>query len=257
MPVFSSRHGRCGGGARLGRDRAGGGVEGEARVAYDLTSEFRRPVPLALASVAVIGWLLVAYFASQVSDVQNEMHDGLGRAEKASETMAADLQNLQRAAGNLADVERQVSDAKSALSEASVARAAAQSDFTSLTKQIAEARLAAAGANDEARTKAGDLEAVQDKLKEATDQLAAIGPKVDTATAERDKVVKALDDAKRALASVQQQSDALTKAIADAKSQLAELKQRDEAETKALEAAEAKLQATQKQLDDQQKQKTD
>ena len=69
-------------------------------MAYDLSSEFRRPLPLALAAVAVIGWLLVAYFASEVADVQSQMHDALARAEKARESMAADLQNLQRASGH-------------------------------------------------------------------------------------------------------------------------------------------------------------
>ncbi len=93
-------------------------------MAYDLSNEIRRPVPLALAAVAVIGWLLVAYFASQVSDVQNEMHDALGRAEKARETMAADLQNLQKASGSLADVEKQMNDAKDAIAEAAAARGA-------------------------------------------------------------------------------------------------------------------------------------
>src|SRR5579872_6898749 len=92
-------------------------------MAYDLSSEIRRPVPLAFAAVAVIGWLLVAYFASQVSDVQSQMHESLNRAEKARESMAADYQNLQKAAGTLADVEKQMNDAKTALSESKIGRA--------------------------------------------------------------------------------------------------------------------------------------
>ena len=65
-------------------------------MAYNVSDDFRRPVPLALAAVAILGWLLVAYFSSQVSAVQNDMHDALNRAEQAREGMAADLQNLQK-----------------------------------------------------------------------------------------------------------------------------------------------------------------
>jgi septal ring factor EnvC (AmiA/AmiB activator) len=201
------------------------GVDGEASVAYDLSSEIRRPVPLALAAVAVIGWLLVAYFASQVSDVQSQLHDALGRAEKARETMAAELQNLQKSSGDLADVKTQLNDAKAALAEAKAARMAARSDLDGLDKQIAEERLAASGASDEAKAKAGDLQAIQDKLKAADDQLAAVQPQVDADTTERDKILKAVDQAKATLSDLQQRDDSLTKSVADAKSQLADLKQ--------------------------------
>jgi chromosome segregation ATPase len=224
-------------------------------VAYDLSSEFRRPVSLALVAVAIIGWLLVAYFASEVSDVQSQLHDALARAEKARETMAADLQNLQKASGDLADVQKQLNDAKSALGEATAARTAAQNDFVGLTKQITEARLAASGAGDEAKAKAGALQAIVDKLKAASDQLASIQPQVDNATAERDKDLKAVDQAKEALVGLQHESESLAKAVAEAKSQLADLRQQDEAADKALADAQAKLQATQKQIDDQQQQK--
>ena len=234
--------------------RATAEMGGGAVMAYDLTSEFRRPVPLALAAVAIIGWLLVAYFASEVSDVQNQMHDALARAEKARETMAADLQNLQKAAGDLADVQKQLNEARSALGEATAARNAAQNDLAGLNKQIAEARLAASGASDEAKAKAGELQAVQGKLKAASDQLAAIQPQVDNLSAERDKVAKAVDQAKTTLADLQQQRDSLAKEIAEAKSQLADIKQQGEAANRALAEAQSKLQATQKQIEDQQKQ---
>jgi chromosome segregation ATPase len=227
-------------------------VQGEARVAYDLSTDFRRPLPLALAAVALIGWLLVAYFASQVSDVQGQMHDALARAEKARETMAADLQNLQKTSGDLADVQKQLDSAKTAFAESNAARSAAQNDLASLTKQIAEARLAASGAGDEAKARANDLQAVQDKLKDANDQLASVQPQVENATAERDKVLKAVDEAKAALGALQKQSDALAQQIAEAKSQLADLQQQGDAANRALTEAQAKLQATQKQIEDQQ-----
>jgi chromosome segregation ATPase len=207
---------------------------------------------LALAAVAVIGWLLVAYFASEVSDVQSQMHDALARAEKARESMAADLQNLQKASGDLTEVQKQLNDAKTALAEVDATRTAMKNDLAGLTKQITEARLAASGAGDEAKAKAGNLQAIQDKLKAANDQLASLQPQVDDEAAQRDKILKAVGEAKAALADLQQQSDSLTKTVAEAKSQLADLKQQGEAANKALADAQTKLQATQKQIDEQQ-----
>jgi len=81
-------------------------------MAYQILDDFRRPVPLALAAVAILGWLLVAYFSSQASAVRSEMHDALNRAEQARVGIAADLQNLQKASGSLAEVQKQAEDAK-------------------------------------------------------------------------------------------------------------------------------------------------
>ena len=122
-------------------------------MAYDLTDDFRRPVPLALAALAIVGWLLVSYFWSQASDVRAQMDDALKRAEQAREGMAADLQNLQKESGNFAQLEVRVKDAQKALGDAVTARASAQNEIADLTKQISEAKLAVSGAQEEASAK--------------------------------------------------------------------------------------------------------
>ena len=48
-------------------------------MAYKISDEFRRPAPLALATVAIFGWLLVAYFSSRISAVQSEMNEAVNR----------------------------------------------------------------------------------------------------------------------------------------------------------------------------------
>ena len=118
-----------------------------------MSDDFRRPVPLALAALAIVGWLLVSYFWSQAADLRTQMDDWLKRAELAREGLAADLQNLQKAAGNAADLEKQAKDAQAALAEAVSARAAAQNELADLTKQISEAKLAVSGAQEEAGAK--------------------------------------------------------------------------------------------------------
>ena len=53
--------------------------------------EFRRPTTLAMAALAIVGWLLVAYFWSQTGELRATMEDSLHRAEVARQGLAADL----------------------------------------------------------------------------------------------------------------------------------------------------------------------
>ena len=59
-------------------------IDGVLRRGSDLVSDFSSQDRYAkLQTGLVVGWLLVAYFASQVSDVQDQLRDALNRAEKA------------------------------------------------------------------------------------------------------------------------------------------------------------------------------
>ncbi len=53
-------------------------------MAYDAGDELRRPVSLALAGVAIIGWLLAAFLWTEASRTQSEMTDSLNAAERAA-----------------------------------------------------------------------------------------------------------------------------------------------------------------------------
>ena len=143
-------------------------------MALSADEDFRRPVTLALTGVALIGWILAAYLWSQASRTQEEMTVSLHAAEKAREALAADLQNLQKAAGTAADLKVQATEAEKALSEASAARASAQNELADLTKQINDAKLAISGAQEEASAKSRDLQSVDARLKEETDRLAGL-----------------------------------------------------------------------------------
>ncbi len=130
-------------------------------MAYDAGDGWRRPVPLALAGVAIIGWLLAAFLWTEASRSQSELTESLNAAERARESLAADLQNLQKAAGTAADLKTQATEAEKALSEASAARASAQNELADLTKQIGDAKLAISGAQEEASAKSRDLQSVE------------------------------------------------------------------------------------------------
>ena len=175
--------------------RPGAPSQQETFVAYDLTDDFRRPVPLALAALAIVGWLLVAYFWSQASDVRAQMDDSLRRAEHARESMAADLQNLQKAAGTAADLQKQAKDAQKALADAVEARASAQNEMADLAKQISEAKLAVSGAQEEANAKTHDLQAVEAKLKGETDQSSALEGQIAAAQAQFADLQRRIEEA--------------------------------------------------------------
>src|SRR5271168_5013188 len=134
----------------------------------------RRPVTLALACVAAVGWLIAAAMWWQSSQTQSQLNESLTAAERARESLASDLQNLQKATGTAADLKKQAADAEKALSEAVAARASAQNELADLNKQIGDAKLAISGAQEEASAKTRDLLAVDARLKDETDHMAAL-----------------------------------------------------------------------------------
>jgi cell division protein FtsL len=186
-------------------------------MARNMSDDFRRPVPLAFAALAIVGWLLVSYFWSQAADLRTQMDDGLKRAELAREGLAADLQNLQKAAGNAADLDKQAKDAQAALAEAVSARAAAQNELAELTKQISEAKLAVSGAQEEANAKSRDLQSVDAKLQGETDQLNVVEGQITAAQAKYADLDRQIEDATRRLSDLQSQVDALQQAVDAAK----------------------------------------
>lgn len=189
-------------------------------MAYDAGDELRRPVLLALAGAALIGWLLAAFLWTEASRTQSEMTESLNAAERARESLAADLQNLQKAAGTAADLKTQATKAEKALSEASAARASAQNELAELTKQISDAKLAISGAQEEASAKSRDLQAVDARLKEEGDRLAGMQAQDQALSAEQARAQGQVDAARAALAEAQSQTAAAQKQFETVQSQV-------------------------------------
>src|SRR5271167_987352 len=175
-------------------------------VMEDVRSESSgRPVALALACVAAVGWLIAAVVWWQSSQTQSQLNDSLTAAERARETLASDLQNLQKTAGTAADLKKQAADAEKALSDASVARASAQNELADLTKQIGDAKLAISGAQEEASAKSRDLQSVDVRLKEESDRLAGMQAQDQALSTEQARLQGQVDSARAALAEAQSQ----------------------------------------------------
>src|ERR1700733_10610207 len=118
-------------------------------MADESDEQSRRPISLALAALAAVGWLAAVFVWWQGAQEQSYFTEQLTAAERARESLASDLQNLQKTAGAAADLKKQAADAEKAMSDASAARASAQNELTDLTKQISDARLAISGAQEE------------------------------------------------------------------------------------------------------------
>ena len=193
-----------------------------------------RPILLALAALAAVGWLAAGFIWWQGGQTQSYFAEQLAAAERARESLASDLQNLEKTAGAAADLKKQAADAEKALSDASTARASAQNELADLTKQIGDARLAISGAQEEASARTRDLQAVDARFKDESDHVAALQSQDQSLSAE--------------LTRLQGDADAGRKALADAQTQTASAQKEFEALQSQINAATAELNALQEQI---------
>ncbi len=162
-----------------------------------------RAFVLTLAGLAVAGWLAAGFVWWQGGQAQSYLTEQLTIAERARESLASDLQNLEKTAGAAADLKKQAAGAEKALSEASIARASAQNELADLTKQISDARLAISGAQEEASAKTRDLQAVDSRLKDENDRVAVLQNQDQALSAEQSRLQGDVDAARRALVDAQ------------------------------------------------------
>lgn len=197
-----------------------------------MIDDFRRPVPLALAALAIVGWLIVGYFWSQIGDLRLQMEDGQRRAEVARQSLAADLQNLQKQAGMTAELKKQADAATKTLADSIAARASAQNDLTELGRQINDAKLVVSGAQEEATVKARELDEVEAQLKAETEKL-------NQAQGQMGALETQQNEAQAAVAAARAQQNEAQAAVAPAQAQLADLRRQIEDATRALDEIKA------------------
>ena len=179
-----------------------------------------RTISLALAALAAVGWLAAGFIWWQGGQTQSYLTEQLATAERARQSVASDLQNLEKTAGAAADLKKQAADAEKALSDASSARASAQNELADLTKQIGDARLAISGAQEEASARTRDLQAVDARLKDESDHAAALQSQDQALSAELTRLQGDADAARKALADAQTQTASAQKEFEALQSQI-------------------------------------
>lgn len=173
----------------------------------------QRAVSLTLVGLAVLGWLAAGLIWWQSGRAQSQLSEQLTTADRARESLASDLQNLQKAAGSAADLKKRAAEAEKALSDAAAARASAQNELADLTKQIGDAKLAVSGAQEEASAKARDLQAVDTRFKEENDRLTAMQSQDQALSAEQTRLQGDVDASRKALADAQAQTESVRKEL--------------------------------------------
>jgi len=104
--------------------------------------------------------------------------------------------------------------------DASTARASAQNELADLTKQIGDARLAISGAQEEASARTRDLQAVDARFKDESDHVAALQSQDQSLSAELTRLQGDADASRKALAEAQTQTASAQKEFEALQSQI-------------------------------------
>lgn len=104
----------------------------------------RSGLTIALAVIAVVGWVAAVWLATLRSSLQEDLTEQVRVAEAAHEEISASLQALENASGELADIQSEIGDETATLSDLRARRESAQGEYETelgqLTAEIAAAR---------------------------------------------------------------------------------------------------------------------
>jgi septal ring factor EnvC (AmiA/AmiB activator) len=102
----------------------------------DYRSEIKRPVSLALAGAAILGWLLALGVGLSSSDQRQEAQTEITRLQQAEATLRQQLDEQQRTGGTLADLQARVAGAEQQLTQITQAREQAQAQLATLQQSL-------------------------------------------------------------------------------------------------------------------------
>lgn len=207
----------------------------------DTTSEFARPVPLALTAIGAVGWLVAAYFWAQAVGLRADGEDAQRRWEVARSQLVGDLQSLQQSVGMAADLRRQLDEGRKALDDAVSQRTTAQSELAHIARRIDEIELGIFTETDQLESKTALLKDVNANLAAAQTELADLSTQKAALTDE-------LTRAQAALAEAQARARAADSSAVAAKTTESESRAKVEELGRAIDAAQTKLDALQAKL---------
>ena len=87
-------------------------------MAIALRAELKRPVPVALAIVALLGWIVAVYFIWSISALRNSSTTQIDQIAASRQQLATELDQQRRATGTLAEVRKKAAETEAAIDQA-------------------------------------------------------------------------------------------------------------------------------------------
>ena len=95
-------------------------------MAIDLGTEFRRPVTIALAAAALLGWIVVIALGVSANSQKTRFRTQTQQAQAMNQQLASELASERQAAGTLSDLQAKITAAQGQLNQLNQTRDQAQ-----------------------------------------------------------------------------------------------------------------------------------
>jgi DNA repair exonuclease SbcCD ATPase subunit len=168
-------------------------------MAEDVRTQMRRPLPLALAALAVIGWIAVIWLATSRASIERDLTEQVQQTEAERDETAADLAELGAATGTLTEIEARIETENTTLADLEAQRQNAQEAHEGEMARLADQIEAEQLRFELAQSRGAALdEAGRGKVRAAEARLADLqGDVAESSTALRELRGQALEDAHR------------------------------------------------------------
>ena len=174
---------------------------GSKKKGYDMwesiESELKRPVPIALAIMAAIGWILVAAVWFSLTNDLSQAERQLADSETQLRQTQADLLAQKQAAGSLADLRIQTETAGAELSRAEDQQAAVEQRLAQANSQLGELEGAVKSQSELLSNIQTELSAVEQQLQARQAKLAEAEAAIATQTQALTEVGERVEVARR------------------------------------------------------------
>jgi len=199
-------------------------------MSQDWKSEFMRPLPMSLAALAAVGWLVVLIVLVTGATTRSELRADYEASEAARGALQDELDQRRRSAARLEDIAAEVESREQVLADVAASQNAAQAELAAIESEIATNRTrldeqAAAARDAEAEAKRLQAETAR-AAEENAAQKAALEEAIAGLQARRDELATDVSSAEAHRAALQTEITDLAATLAARGEELAALEQR-------------------------------
>jgi chromosome segregation ATPase len=212
-------------------------------MASGLGSELRRPVPLTLAIIAVVGWIVVIYLASSRASIREDLTERIETAEAAQAETAQRLARQEAGTGTVEELESRIETLGTEAEQLTAERDMVQ-------RAVEEARATLSDLESQVEARNSELQALDAELAPKNEQLRTFETRLSEAeeavvarTEELAEVGRRLEEARAQEAEIQQQLASLTEDASKLSQDAAEAEQRVQQAREAEATLQSELEA--------------